>query len=100
LDNFDQNLVHISRIQTRGRKCITTIRGIADEFDLKTIVKFCKRVIFHLAFRISNATDTSESRIRRAKKIKTKGKIKTKIKDPKNRKSYSQAISRQASNSF
>lgn len=28
LDNFDQSLVHISKIQTRGRKCITTIRGI------------------------------------------------------------------------
>ena len=45
-DNFDQNLIHIAKIQTRGRKCITTIRGIGDEFDLKKIVKFCKSVIF------------------------------------------------------
>ena len=26
--NFDQKIVHIHKVQTRGRKCITMIKGI------------------------------------------------------------------------
>ena len=46
-------LVHIRIQQRSGRKTLTTIQGLSSEYDLKKIVRACKKVIqtrkhFHL----------------------------------------------------
>jgi translation initiation factor 1 len=40
----DRNLVHIRVQQRNGRKCITTVYGIADDLDLHKITKYLKKV--------------------------------------------------------
>lgn len=37
-------LIHIRIQQRSGRKTLTTVQGIADNFDKKKIVKACKKV--------------------------------------------------------
>lgn len=37
-------LIHIRIQQRNGRKTLTTVQGIADNFDKKKIVKACKKV--------------------------------------------------------
>ena len=39
----DANLIHIRVQQRNGRKCITTIQGLADELDIKRICKAFKK---------------------------------------------------------
>ncbi|CAD5119645.1 DgyrCDS8239 [Dimorphilus gyrociliatus] len=52
LDPFSDNavsgssqggVIHIRIQQRNGRKTLTTVQGIKDEFDLKKIVKVCKK---------------------------------------------------------
>ncbi len=43
-----QSLVHIRIQQRTGRKAITTVQGIAPEYDLKKIVRYLKKVCFLL----------------------------------------------------
>lgn len=43
-DNEIQSRVHIRVQQVRGRRCLTTIQGLADDLDLKRIVKFAKKM--------------------------------------------------------
>ena len=38
-------LVHIRIQQRSGRKTLTTIQGLSSEYDLKKIVRACKKVI-------------------------------------------------------
>ena len=37
-------LVHVRIQQRNGRKTLTTIQGLSAEYDLKAIVKACKKV--------------------------------------------------------
>lgn len=39
-------LVHIRIQQRNGRKTLTTIQGLSAEYDLKKIVRHCKKVLF------------------------------------------------------
>jgi translation initiation factor 1 len=41
----EKNIVHIQVQQRNGRKCITTVYGIADDLDLHKITKYLKK--FH-----------------------------------------------------
>lgn len=38
-----ENLIHIRIQQRNGRKTLTTVQGISPDFDLKKIVKACKK---------------------------------------------------------
>lgn len=38
-----QDVIHIRIQQRNGRKTLTTIQGLADEYDFKKIVKKCKK---------------------------------------------------------
>lgn len=40
----ERNLVHIRVQQRNGKKCVTSIHGIADDLDLKKILKYLKKV--------------------------------------------------------
>lgn len=42
--NFDYQKIHIRKTQRNGRKCMTTIEGLADELDKKKITRALKRV--------------------------------------------------------
>ena len=42
--------VHIRVQQRNGRKCVTTVQGLADDLDLKKIVKYVKKVEFDILF--------------------------------------------------
>ena len=39
----DQTKVHVRVQQRSGRKCITTVQGLADDLDLKRILKAFKK---------------------------------------------------------
>jgi translation initiation factor 1 len=41
-DKFAQNMVHIRVQQRNGKKCITTVVGLAYDLDIKKITKFLK----------------------------------------------------------
>jgi translation initiation factor 1 len=41
-DKFSQNIVHIRIQQRNGKKCITTVVGLAYDLDIKKITKFLK----------------------------------------------------------
>lgn len=43
-DENVQGLVHIRIQQRNGRKTLTTIQGLSKEYDLKKIVRACKKV--------------------------------------------------------
>jgi len=38
-----KDIVHIRIQQRNGRKTLTTVQGLSDEYDLKKIIKVCKR---------------------------------------------------------
>ncbi|CAG5090973.1 Oidioi.mRNA.OKI2018_I69.PAR.g12794.t1.cds [Oikopleura dioica] len=38
-----KEMVHIRIQQRNGRKTLTTVQGLSDEYDLKKIIKVCKR---------------------------------------------------------
>ena len=40
----ERNLIHIRVQQRNGKKCLTSIHGIADDLDLKKILKYLKKV--------------------------------------------------------
>ena len=40
----ERNLVHIHVQQRNGRKCVTSIHGIADDLDHKKILKYLKKI--------------------------------------------------------
>ena len=39
-----EGLIHIRIQQRNGRKTLTTVQGIADKYDKKKLVKYCKKV--------------------------------------------------------
>jgi translation initiation factor 1 len=43
-DNVQDGLVHIRIQQRNGRKTLTTVQGLSAEYDLKKIVRACKKV--------------------------------------------------------
>merc|ERR1712228_931053 len=38
-----KDIIHIRIQQRNGRKTLTTVQGLAEEYDLKKIIKVCKR---------------------------------------------------------
>ncbi|XP_068145158.1 eukaryotic translation initiation factor eIF1-like [Drosophila tropicalis] len=42
-DNIQDGLVHIRIQQRNGRKTLTTVQGLSTEYDLKKIVRSCKK---------------------------------------------------------
>merc|ERR1712190_20769 len=40
----NQSRVHIRVQQRNGRKCVTTVQGLAEDLDLKKILKYVKRM--------------------------------------------------------
>jgi len=45
MDLANQDLIHIHKKNTRGRKCQTIVVGIPECFDFKKILKFWKNVL-------------------------------------------------------
>lgn len=45
-DDVQDGLVHIRIQQRNGRKTLTTVQGLSSEYDLKKIVRACKKVIY------------------------------------------------------
>ncbi len=43
-ESVQDGLVHIRIQQRNGRKTLTTIQGLSSEYDLKKIVRACKKV--------------------------------------------------------
>ena len=44
LDGGDEGHIHIRIQQRNGRKTLTTVQGLRSDYDLKKIVKACKKV--------------------------------------------------------
>ncbi len=65
-----QDLIHIHKVNRRGRKCETKVTGIPEMFDYKKILKFWKNVP-HPLFRTSRPTDVYLRRVRKAGKTRT-----------------------------
>lgn len=42
-DGVQDSIVHIRIQQRNGRKTLTTVQGLSDEYDLKKIVRVCKK---------------------------------------------------------
>ena len=42
------SLIHIRIQQRNGRKTLTTVQGLSSDYDLKKIVKVCKKVLYIL----------------------------------------------------
>ena len=42
------SLIHIRIQQRNGRKTLTTVQGLSSDYDLKKIVKVCKKVMYIL----------------------------------------------------
>lgn len=51
-DNVQDGLVHIRIQQRNGRKTLTTIQGLSADYDLKKIVRACKKVQHFFIFMI------------------------------------------------
>lgn len=49
-----ENFIHIRIQQRSGRKTLTTVQGISNQYDLKKIVKACKKVCAEILELISN----------------------------------------------
>ena len=45
-DSVQDGLVHIRIQQRNNRKTLTTIQGLSSEYDLKKIVRACKKVLY------------------------------------------------------
>ena len=43
-EDENQSRVHIRVQQRNGRKCVTTVQGLADDLDLKKILKYVKKM--------------------------------------------------------
>lgn len=43
-DNFNYQKIHLRKTQRNGRKCMTTVEGLADELDKKKITRALKRI--------------------------------------------------------
>jgi translation initiation factor 1 len=43
-DNFSYQKIHLRKTQRNGRKCMTTVEGLAEELDKKKITRALKRV--------------------------------------------------------
>lgn len=43
-DDVQDGLVHIRIQQRNGRKTLTTVQGLSKDYDLKKIVRACKKV--------------------------------------------------------
>jgi hypothetical protein len=65
-----QDLIHIHKVNRRGRKCETKVTGIPEMFDYKKILKFWKNVRECLC-RISRPTDVFRRRAKRVGRIRT-----------------------------
>ena len=48
-DGVQDGLVHIRIQQRNNRKTLTTIQGLSADYDLKKIVRACKKVRFFIA---------------------------------------------------
>ena len=53
-EGVQDGLVHIRIQQRNGRKTLTTIQGLSAEYDLKKIVRACKKVTTELRSSIEN----------------------------------------------
>ena len=49
-DDVQDGLVHIRIQQRNGRKTLTTVQGLSSEYDLKKIVRACKKVKIPVSF--------------------------------------------------
>lgn len=47
-EDVQDGLVHIRIQQRSGRKTLTTVQGLSAEYDLKKIVRACKKVSPHI----------------------------------------------------
>nr|CAD7570428.1 unnamed protein product [Timema californicum] len=56
-DDVQDGLVHIRIQQRNGRKTLTTVQGLASEYDLKKIVRACKKLANALVVLSSTAED-------------------------------------------
>lgn len=65
-----QDLIHIYKVNRRGRKCETKVTGIPEIFDYKKILKFWKNVSYQL-YRIFRQTDVSLRKAKKEEKIRT-----------------------------
>lgn len=45
-DEVEKSNVHIRVQQRRGRKCVTTVAGLATDLDLKKILRYIKKVSY------------------------------------------------------
>lgn len=43
-NDFNKQKIHIRKTQRNGRKCMTTVEGLADELDKKKITRALKRI--------------------------------------------------------
>lgn len=79
----NQDLIHIHKVNTRGRKCETRVHGIPEIFDYKKMLKFWKNVCF-ASCRTSRPTAASPRTARRARTRgeKTKSSPKTRTANP------------------
>ena len=64
-----QDLIHIHKVNRRGRKCETKVTGIPEAFDYKKILKFWKNVSHHL-HRIFKQTDVYPKKENKEEKTK------------------------------
>ena len=72
----NMDLIHIHKVNTRGRKCESRVIGIPGIFDYKKILKFWKNVPSY-RLRTSKPTDVFSRRARRARRRERKGRRKT-----------------------
>ena len=54
--DVQDGLVHIRIQQRNGRKTLTTIQGLSSDYDLKKIVRACKKVSIHIHEFLANFT--------------------------------------------
>lgn len=61
-DDVQDGLVHIRIQQRNGRKTLTTVQGLSSDYDLKKIVRACKKVRnTHIPSRFIHADSYDES---------------------------------------
>lgn len=53
-DDVQDGLVHIRIQQRNGRKTLTTVQGLSSDYDLKKIVRACKKVCIILILQSRN----------------------------------------------
>ena len=64
-----QDLIHIHKVNRRGRKCETKVTGIPEMFDYKKILKFWKNVS-HQSCRIFKQTAVSAKKASKAERTR------------------------------